>query len=39
MYGQDFAHRDGASLDNLDKIINALYAYADRNGYGTMYNF
>lgn len=39
MYGQDFAHRDGASLDNLDELINALYAYADRQGLGTKYSF
>ena len=39
MYGQDFAHRDGKSLDNLDKIINALYAYTDRNGMSDSWNF
>ena len=27
MYGQDFAHRDAVSLDNLDKLIEALKAY------------
>mmetsp|Transcript_20895 Transcript_20895/g.25664 ORF Transcript_20895/g.25664 Transcript_20895/m.25664 type:complete len:113 (+) Transcript_20895:829-1167(+) len=39
MYGQDFAHRDASSLDNLDSLINALYAYADRNGVSNNWNF
>ena len=28
MWGQDFAHRDGLSLDNLDKVLHYMSNYA-----------
>ena len=39
MYGQDFAHRDATSLDNLDKLVSALNLYTARNEISKLWNF
>ena len=39
MYGQDFAHRDAKSLDNLDKLVNALNLYAARKEISNLWDF